>query len=106
MNLLWSVLKKKENSKPVSKAFYALVRGRVQGVGFRYSTVMEARQLHINGWVRNSRDGNVEVWAEGPDDKLALFLDWLYEGPSFSRVESIRKENVAPKGYQDFNVEH
>ena len=87
-------------------AFYALVRGRVQGVGFRYSTVKEAERLCVTGWVRNCRDGNVEVWAEGPNDKLALFLDWLNKGPQFSRVDSVRAENKEPKGYRSFAVDY
>lgn len=87
-------------------AFYALVRGKVQGVGFRYSAVREAEGLSINGWVRNCRDGNVEVWAEGPDDKLALFLQWLNQGPQFSRVDSVRTETKEPRGYKSFVVEH
>jgi len=88
------------------KAFYAVVRGRVQGVGFRYSAMREAERLRINGWVRNSRDGNVEVWAEGSSDRLGHFLEWLQKGPQFSRVESVRSENMEPKGYRNFRVEH
>ena len=95
-----------ENRTEKTSAFYALVRGRVQGVGFRYSAVREAERLRINGWVKNSRDGNVEVWAEGQPEKLGLFLEWLQQGPQFSRVDSVRKENMEPKGYRNFNVEH
>ena len=95
-----------KSKKESSAAFYALVRGRVQGVGFRYSAVREADLLKINGWVRNARDGNVEIWAEGPDDKLALFLEWLNRGPQFSRVDSVRAENKEPKGYRSFTVEY
>jgi len=87
-------------------AFHALVRGRVQGVGFRYSAVREADRLQINGWVRNCIDGNVEVWAEGPEAHLSLFLEWLNYGPQFSRVDSVRKEIKEPKGYGSFTVEH
>ena len=87
-------------------AFHALVRGRVQGVGFRYSAVREADRLQLNGWVRNCVDGNVEVWAEGPEVQLALFLEWLNHGPQFSRVDSVRKEIKEPKGYSGFSVEH
>ena len=87
-------------------AFYARVLGRVQGVGFRYSTVREAQRLRINGWVRNAVDGAVEVWAEGPPEKLAPFLAWLHRGPQFSRVDNVEKEEKIPKGYYDFIVEH
>ena len=97
---------KAESRREKIAAFHALVRGRVQGVGFRYSAVREAGRLRINGWVKNSGDGNVEVWAEGSPEKLDLFLDWLHRGPQFSRVDSVRKENMEPKGYLDFSVEH
>jgi len=75
-------------------------------VGFRYSAVREAGSLRINGWVRNGRDGSVEVWAEGVPEKLDLFLDWLHRGPQYSRVDSVRKENMEPRGYNNFMVEH
>ncbi|MDR0497807.1 MAG: acylphosphatase [Treponema sp.] len=90
----------------MSAAFYARVRGRVQGVGFRYSTVREAHRLRLNGWVRNADNGDVEVWAEGPPEKLAAFLEWLEKGPQFSRVTSVEKEDKDSKGYYDFNVEY
>jgi acylphosphatase len=85
-------------------AFYARVCGKVQGVGFRHSTVQEAMRLRIQGWVRNTHDGDVEVWAEGSAEKLEQFLAWLQRGPQFSRVDSIKKEYKEPKGYSGFNV--
>ncbi|MCL1813468.1 MAG: acylphosphatase [Treponema sp.] len=94
-----------ENRETVS-AFYARVRGRVQGVGFRYSTVREAHRLRISGWVRNASNGDVEVWAEGPPEKLAAFLGWLRKGPQFSRIDSVDTVEKDCKGYYDFNVEY
>jgi acylphosphatase len=95
-----------ETGTPKEKpgAFFARVRGRVQGVGFRYSTVREAARLQINGWVRNAADGTVEVWAEGQSENLAIFLSWLRKGPQFSRIDSVDKEDREPKGYRDFEV--
>ena len=87
-------------------AFFARVRGRVQGVGFRYSAVREARRLGVNGWVRNAANGDVEVWAEGPGEKLKLYLAWLKRGPQFSRVESVDKVDEPPRAYSDFGVEY
>jgi acylphosphatase len=93
--------------KPMAdKAFYARVSGRVQGVGFRYSAIREAQRLRLGGWVRNAADGDVEVWAEGPDGKLKVFLAWLYRGPEFSRVDTVEKEDKPPRGYGDFRVEY
>ena len=87
-------------------AFYARVKGLVQGVGFRYSTVREAQRLRIKGWVKNASNGDVEIWAEGPADKLAVFLAWLGRGPQFSRVDHVDKEEKTPKNYKDFTVEY
>ena len=89
-----------------SAAFFARVSGRVQGVGFRYSAVNEAQRLRLCGWVRNAAYGDVEVWAEGPPDKLGLFLKWLKRGPQFSRVDSVDKVDQPPKGYRSFGVEY
>ncbi|HEU0091177.1 MAG TPA: acylphosphatase, partial [Vicinamibacteria bacterium] len=63
-----------------------LVRGRVQGVGYRYFVMREANGLGVSGFARNLPDGSVEVVAEGPDDVLARFEDRLREGPSFATV--------------------
>ena len=94
------------NRAGVVSAFFAVVRGRVQGVGFRYSALHEAKRLGIKGWVRNARDGNVEVWAEAHEDQLALFLRWLHKGPDHSHVESVKKEEKPPEGYSEFTVEY
>jgi len=87
-------------------AFYARVRGRVQGVGFRHSAVQEAWKLRLGGWVRNAANGDVEVWAEGPPESLAKFLAWLSRGSRFSRVDSVEKEDKEPKGYSGFDVSY
>ena len=87
-------------------AFFARIRGRVQGVGFRYSSLREAERLGLSGYVKNNYYGDVEVWAEGPPDKLALFLKWLHRGPQYSRVDSVEKEDREPLGYAGFDVEY
>jgi acylphosphatase len=89
-----------------SSAFFARVSGRVQGVGFRYSAVREAQRLRLNGWVRNADSGDVETWAEGPQEALDLYLAWLHRGPSYSQIDSVEKTDVAPRGYRDFAVEY
>jgi acylphosphatase len=87
-------------------AFFAKVHGRVQGVGFRYSAILEAQRLKLKGWVRNAASGDVEVWAEGPSEALDLFFAWLKRGPSYSRVDSVEKTDAAPRGYKNFAVEY
>ena len=87
-------------------AFSARVQGKVQGVGFRYSALREAERLRLGGFVKNTNRGDVEIWAEGPPDKLALFLKWLNRGPQFSRVDNVEKEDTEALGYSDFRIEH
>lgn len=68
----------------------AIVKGIVQGVGFRYFTVYQAQRIGgVTGYVRNLRDGNVEVVAEGEKDKLEQLLAQLQKGPRGARVTSV-----------------
>ncbi|HUO57011.1 MAG TPA: acylphosphatase [bacterium] len=71
------------------RAFRAVVQGRVQGVGFRYFTKSHADTLNLKGWVRNLRDGTVELEAHGPVETLERFMHLLESGPIGSRVEKI-----------------
>jgi acylphosphatase len=66
-----------------------IVRGRVQGVGFRFSTVREAEGHGITGWVRNRQDGTVEAVVQGPRDAVARMLEWIERGPDGARVDAI-----------------
>jgi acylphosphatase len=91
---------------PVRAAVFARVEGRVQGVGFRYSCICEGRRLGLSGWVRNSPDGSVEVWAEGPAAKLDVLIAWLRHGPPYARVDRLDYEKRPPLGvYHGFTVE-
>ena len=65
------------------------VSGMVQGVGFRWHTHRAAEKLRLSGWVRNLRDGSVEIQAEGDRATLEQFLEWVRRGPAFSRVENV-----------------
>lgn len=70
-------------------AVHCLVRGMVQGVGFRYSALTRARGLGLAGWVRNNPDGSVETRAVGDDNALESYVDWLHRGPGYSRVDAV-----------------
>lgn len=66
-----------------------VVRGRVQGVGFRYAAVSEARRHGLSGWARNAPDGSVEIVAEGTAAAVEALLDWCRQGPPSARVSSM-----------------
>ena len=72
----------------MNKRIEATVRGRVQGVAFRYYTNNQARQLHLTGWVANRPDGTVRVVAEGPEPALRRLATWLEVGPPAAWVEN------------------
>lgn len=73
-----------------------VVRGRVQGVGFRWRTRERAQTLGLDGWVRNLRDGGVEVRIEGPEDRVEVLCEWLRRGPrNASVVECSVSEETA-----------
>ena len=67
------------------------VRGRVQGVGFRWYVVDKARELKLSGWVKNRGDGNVELAAAGEVDSLASLEAAVTAGPPGARVEEVRR---------------
>lgn len=77
-------------------AVVGTVSGWVQGVGFRYSTEWKARRLHLTGWVRNLRDGRVELFAQGDPGQLAALEEWLAIGPPAARVEAVSLHSVDP----------
>ncbi len=86
-------------------AFHAVVKGEVQGVGFRVSAVLRAERLGLTGWVRNTDEGDVEVWAEGKSEELESFYSWLQIGPSAARVDKVLKTDERPRGfYSRFSV--
>jgi acylphosphatase len=82
----------------------AVVTGIVQGVGFRYSTRMRARELGLAGHVRNLDDGSVDVWIEGRSSAVEQMLAWLRRGPPGARVERLEASAVAPTGRDRFEV--
>jgi acylphosphatase len=65
------------------------ITGRVQGVGFRYFAQQKAKEMGITGWVRNSVDGGVIIIAQGIEAEIKTFIDYLYIGPTLSRVDKI-----------------
>src|ERR1700689_4598467 len=87
------------------QALRFLVRGRVQGVGFRWFVEREAHILGIAGWVRNNPDGSVEVLAMGTRDQLAGLRSRLREGPRAARVDDVEEFDAEPvAGLNSFQV--
>jgi len=83
-----------------------IVRGRVQGVGFRWFVEREAHILAIAGWVRNNPDGSVEILAMGSREQLAILRSRLREGPRAARVDNVEElEAKLVSGLTTFRIE-
>jgi acylphosphatase len=83
----------------------AVVRGRVQGVGFRWFVVREAGRLAVSGWVANDADGTVRCVAEGPKADLEALLGRLREGPRGAVVDAVTDQWLpATGGFEGFGV--
>jgi acylphosphatase len=88
-----------------NKTLIAVVDGVVQGVGFRWATVRQARVLGLTGMVRNLADGRVQVVAEGAEERLARLQTWLGHGPPGAHVRFVDSRLEPYRGqYADFDV--
>ncbi|WP_018906165.1 acylphosphatase [Variovorax paradoxus] len=74
---------------PSAVTRHLVVRGLVQGVGYRLSMVQAARRLGVRGWVRNRRDGSVEALASGPAAAVDALVAWARSGPDGARVDAL-----------------
>jgi len=88
-----------------TKSVRVRVRGRVQGVGFRYAAQRRATELGLVGWVRNLADGSVEAFAQGDPGALAAFLEFARSGPRAAHVAAIdAKDDTMDPTLQLFEI--
>ncbi|WP_263141163.1 acylphosphatase [Pseudomonas sp. RIT-PI-AD] len=80
------------------------VSGKVQGVGFRQGTQVEAERLGLDGWVRNLDDGRVEVRVEGDQSSVKRLVAWLERGPPHARVDDLQLVERTPDGARGFFI--
>ena len=86
------------------KRVRAVVHGRVQGVGFRYFTAVQARKYGIGGFVKNRFDGTVELEAEGEPEQLDRFLEQVRQGPTYSHVSRVDITEILETGESGFSI--
>jgi acylphosphatase len=100
------VRRRMTSAEKTTEARRFLVRGRVQGVGFRWFVEREAHVLGIAGWVRNNVDGSVEVLAMGSREQLVGLRSRLREGPRAARVDDVEEAEAKPvAGLTTFRIE-
>lgn len=80
------------------------IRGKVQGVGYRYNAQALAHKLNLTGFVRNEYDGSVLAHAEGEEENVNKFIEWCNTGPRYADVSEVMIEEQEPVGYQTFEI--
>jgi len=85
--------------------YHLIIKGKVQGVGYRMSAYDAASELGITGWVRNRHDGSVEVLAERDKATLEQFILWAKKGPEYAEVSEVKTEELTATGeFIGFNI--
>jgi acylphosphatase len=87
-----------------SRAVRLTIRGRVQGVGYRWWAARVARRLGLNGWVRNRLDGSVELLAAGPEAAIESLIEACREGPDEAMVSAIEQATAEDDGHEGFDT--
>ncbi len=89
----------------MDKQAHIVVHGKVQGVWYRASTQKVARSLGLKGWVRNLPSGEVEILAQGEEDRLKQLIEWCHEGPPAAEVTKVEVEwEEVGRPFSDFEV--
>ena len=83
---------------------HVVIRGGVQGVGYRFATRAQARRIGVTGWVRNRSDGAVEAQLEGAPESVDALLAWMEHGPAGATVDAIEVTAAAPTGARSFEI--
>ena len=91
----------------MKKRVHVFYAGRVQGVGFRATAGETARHVRVSGWVKNLRDGRVELVAEGEEKSLAKFLNELRSGPMHNFIQNIEITwEMSLEELKDFDIRY
>ena len=88
------------------KCIHLIISGRVQGVFFRDNTRRKATELGLKGYAKNLLDGNVEVVAQGDEEKLNELIEFIKRGPGIAKVENIKIKHKEPENFKNFEIIH
>ena len=85
---------------------HLIVSGTVQGVFFRANVRNKALELGLNGYAKNLDNGNVEIVAQGNEDKLKELIEFIKKGPGIAKVENIQIKHKEPENFKNFEIIH
>ena len=88
----------------MKQALAITLSGRVQNVGFRFSTVQKAQEFNIRGFVKNKYDGTVYIEAEGEAENLNSFLEWCKKGPTAATVQNTETQEIPIQEFSSFTI--
>ncbi|MBV6621699.1 MAG: acylphosphatase [Rivularia sp. (in: Bacteria)] len=89
---------------PKQTRAHAFISGKVQGVGYRYSTMNAARNLGLNGWVKNLPDSRVEAVFEGAAETVEEMIRWCHQGSDAAVVKDVQVEYSEAEGLKGFEI--
>lgn len=92
------------STKKPMPTVHLLIKGKVQGVFYRASAKDVAEELNLGGWIKNTKEGDVEAVVTGADEPLQLFIDWCREGPSKAVVTQVHITNREEEAFDRFTV--
>ena len=87
-------------------SYEIVISGRVQGVGFRYSALKQARSLKLKGWVENLPDGRVRSMIQGDSEKCMRFISWCRQGPGYSWVDQVVVTETKTESLEPFRIRY
>jgi acylphosphatase len=82
-----------------------IIKGKVQGVGFRYHTRKIANELNIRGFVKNMYDGSVYIHAHGAEQEIEMFINWCRQGPRLAIVDFLELKEIPDNDFDGFTVQ-
>lgn len=83
---------------------HLLIKGKVQGVFYRALAKDVAEQLCLSGWIRNTKDGDVEAVASGEEDRIKEFIEWCKKGPRKAEVVKVVVTEKENQQYENFRI--
>lgn len=87
-------------------AIHLIIKGKVQGVFFRVSAKKKADLFGVTGWVQNTKEGDVEIVAQGTEQQIKQFVEWCKQGPSRARVENVLTADAEEQPLKEFKIMH
>ena len=86
------------------RSYKIIVKGKVQGVNYRYTAQAAAHKFNLTGFVKNQFDESVLIHAEGEEESIHKFIEWCNTGPRLADVTEVMSEEQEYKGYQTFEI--